>query len=399
MIAGKTVLCLSLAQLISWGVSYYLIGGLGEAMTSSLGWAHGVVYGGFSAALLVMGLTSPLVGRLIDRYGGPSVMITGALLNAAGCLGIAFSYSVPAYYAAWTCLGVAMRLTLYDAAFASLVRVGGHHARRAIAQITLLGGLASTVFWPLSHALLLYFSWRGALWAYAGFALLTIPLHLAIPQGPHENADPAARVVPEPHSLAVGRREIVISGVLYVLIIMLANFLSAGMSSHMLSILAGLGLAASTSVWVSTLMGIGQSLARLGTVLFGRRLHPLNLNVLACGLLPLGFVVVVVVDGQFILAALAFAFLYGAGNGLLTITRGTLPLVLFDHRRYGTFVGRLIAPSFIASAIAPLAYAFVTQRFGETGALVLSLGVACLALAAAMVLNFRYAPTRQRASD
>src|SRR3546814_2726686 len=145
VIARKTVLCLGRAQLISWGVSYYLIGGLGEAMSASLGWSRGVIYGGFSAALLVMGLTSSLTGRLIDRYGGRPVMIIGALLNAAGCLGIAFSHSVPVYYAAWICLGIAMRLTLYDAAFASLVRVGGHHARRPIAQITLLGGLASPV--------------------------------------------------------------------------------------------------------------------------------------------------------------------------------------------------------------------------------------------------------------
>jgi len=397
VIARKTVLCLGLAQLISWGVSYYLIGGLGEAMSASLGWTRGVVYGGFSAALLVMGLTSSLTGRLIDRHGGRPVMIAGALLNAAGCLGIAFSHSVPVYYAAWICLGIAMRLTLYDAAFASLVRVGGHHARRPIAQITLLGGLASTVFWPLGHALVQYFGWRGALWAYAGFALLTIPLHLAIPRGRHEDTLSVAGMVPEQHPLAVGRREIVISGILYVLIMMLANFLNAGMSSHMLGILAGLGLAAATSVWVSTLRGIGQSLARLGAVLFGRRFHPLNLNILACALLPLCFAAVLV-GGQFILAALAFAFFYGAGNGLLTITRGTLPLALFDHRSYGTFVGRLIAPSFIASAVAPLAYAFVMQRFGDTGALILSAGVACLALAAALMLKFRYAPARRRAS-
>jgi MFS family permease len=393
VITRKTVLCLGFAQLVSWGISYYLIGGLGEAMSAGLGWTRSVVYGGFSAALLVMGLTSSLTGRLIDRYGGRPVMIGGALLNAASCLGIAFSDSVPAYYAAWTGLGIAMRLTLYDAAFASLVRAGGHHARRAIAQITLLGGLASTVFWPLGHALVQYFGWRDTLWAYAGFALLTIPLHLAIPPERHDDAAPQAEAGPEQRPLAVGKREVVISGTLYVLIMMLANFLNAGMSSHMLGILAGLGLAASTSVWVSTLRGIGQSSARLGSVLFGRRFHPLTLNVLACALLPLCFAAVFA-GGQFILAALAFAFFYGAGNGLLTITRGTLPLALFDHRSYGTFVGRLIAPSFIASAVAPLAYAFVMQRFGETGALVLSIGVASLTLAAALVLKFRYAPSR-----
>src|SRR3546814_17733686 len=109
-----------------------------------------------------------------------------------------------------------MRLTLYDAAFASLVRVGGHHARRPIAQITLLGGLASTVFWPLGHALVHYFDWRGALWAYAGFALLTIPLHLAIPPSRPEGAAPAAGADSDPRTLAVGRRANVFCGPFYV---------------------------------------------------------------------------------------------------------------------------------------------------------------------------------------
>lgn len=393
MIAARTVWCLGFAQLIAWGVSYYLIGGLGEAIVESLGWTRDVIYGGFSVALLVMGLTSSLTGRLIDRYGGKPVMIVGALLNAAGCLAIAFSHSVLVYYAAWLCLGLAMRLSLYDAAFAALVRAGGRHARRPIAQITLLGGLASTVFWPLGHALVENFGWRHALWVYAGFALLTIPLHLTIPMGRHRDSAEAGEVVAEQRPLATSRREIVISGVLYVVIMMMANFLNAGMSSHMLGILAGLGLAAATSVWVSTLRGIGQSLARLGAVVFAGRFQSLNLNVLACVLLPLCFLAAFA-GGQFIAAALAFAFFYGAGNGLLTITRGTLPLTLFGHRSYGRFVGHLIAPSFLASAVAPLAYAFVMQRFGEGGALVLSMVAGCVALAAAMMLKVRYSRIR-----
>jgi hypothetical protein len=96
------------------------------------------------------------------------------------------------------------------------------------------------------------------------------------------------------------------------------------------------------------------------------------------------------VSGQAAIAAVAFAFVYGAGNGIVTITRGTLPLVLFDHRTYGTFVGRLIAPSFILSAAAPLIYAFVIGRFGEIGALVMSIGVAFLTFAAASLLKLRF---------
>src|SRR5690606_11282039 len=149
VILRRTVLCLGLAQLISWGISYYLIGGFGEQITADLGWSRDLVYGGFSVALLVMGLTSPMAGRLIDRHGGRKIMIVGSALNALGCIGVAVSHDVTVYYAAWICLGLAMRLTLYDAAFAALARISGPDARWPIAQITLLGGLASTVFWPL----------------------------------------------------------------------------------------------------------------------------------------------------------------------------------------------------------------------------------------------------------
>jgi len=388
MITRKTVWCLGLSQLISWGISYYLIGGFGELIAAGFGWTREFAYGGFAVALLVMGLSSPAAGRLIDRYGGRRVMAAGSLATAAGCTGIALSYSAPSYYAAWICLGIAMRLTLYDAAFAALARIGGIEARRPISQITLLGGLASTTFWPLGHLLADNLGWRGALFAYAGFALLTIPLHLAIPDGRCKDSGPTGAAAGH-RPLAVGRREIVTSGILYAGIVICANFMNAGMSAHMISILTGLGLLAPAAVWISSLRGVGQSLARVCEVLFGRRIDPLVLNLFASLLIPSCFLAGLF-SGQFIMAALAFAFFYGAGNGILTITRGTLPLVLFDHRTYGAFVGRLIAPSFILSATAPLVYASVIERFGEKGALYLSTGLASITLTAAVLLKVKF---------
>ena len=118
---------------------------------------------------------------------------TGSVLCAIGCVGLAMAQTVVAYYAAWICLGLAMRATLYDAAFAALVRIGGPEARRPIAQVTLLGGLASTCFWPIGHLLAEAFGWRGALLVYSGFALLTLPLHLAIPTGRHQDNAPSEK--------------------------------------------------------------------------------------------------------------------------------------------------------------------------------------------------------------
>ena len=387
MSTARTTFSLGLAQLISWGISYYLIGGFGERIAADLGWTRNVVYGGFSLALMVMGLISPIAGRLIDAYGGRLVMVAGSLLNALGCVGLALAEDVPSYYAAWICLGVAMRLTLYDAAFAALARIDGPDARRAMSQITLLGGLASTTFWPLGHFLAGHFGWRGAVLAYAGFALLTVPLHLAIPNGRHEGVKRTPDD-PECRPPASSGHDITIKATLYAVIVTLTNFLNAGMGSHMILILAGLGLGASASVWIGSLRGIGQSMARLCEVMFGHRIHPLTLNLLAAGLLPFCFVAGLF-GGQFTPAAFVFAFVYGAGNGLLTITRGTLPLVLFDYRTYGAFVGRLIVPSFMLSAAAPLIYAVVIGRFGETGALFLSAALATVILVAAAFLMMR----------
>lgn len=179
MIARRTVFCLGLSQLVCWGISYYLIGAFAELMTADLGWSRSLVYGGFSAALVTMGVASPLVGHAIDRYGGRPVMIVGSCLMALGCLGLSMTHDPLPYYAAWIGLGVAMRMTLYDAAFAALARLGGAQAKRPISQITLLGGLASTVFWPVGHVLAQAVGWRGAVIVYAGFALLTVPLHPA----------------------------------------------------------------------------------------------------------------------------------------------------------------------------------------------------------------------------
>lgn len=391
MIERRVVAAVGLGQLISWGATYYLIGGFGEQITADLGWSRDFVYGGFAAALLVMGVTSPLAGRLVDRRGGRDVMVAGAVVNAIGCVGVAVSHTLVAYFASWIVLGLGMRLTLYDAAFAALARIGGPEARRAMSGITLLGGLAATVFWPLGHILSEHFGWRAALLVYAGLALLTIPLHLMIPNQRFAGVSRANAVARKPPR-AVGRRQLAAAGALYAVIMTGANFLNAGMSAHMIAMLTGLGLAASVAVWIATLRGIGQSAARLCEILFGARLDPLALNLMACLIMPLSFIAGLF-SGSSTEMGVAFALLYGACNGILTITRGTLPLILFDPQSYGTLVGRLIVPSFILPAAAPLIYAIVIDRLGNAGALYLSAGLAMITLLAAAMLKVLFPKT------
>ena len=386
MITRRLVGALGFGQLVLWGVSYYLIGVFGPRIAADLGWSQTAVYGGFSAALVLMGIVSAPVGRLIDRFGGRPVLIAGSLLTAIGCAALALSHGIVAYYASWLCLGLAMRMSLYDAAFAALARIGGASARRGISGITLLGGLASTALWPIGEALAACYGWRGAVLCYAGLALVTVPLHALIPRERHvPNPGATATVAPR----AKTRDERVLAGLLFGLVNLTANFLNSGMSAYMIGILAGLGLPMAAAVSIAALRGVGQSASRLGELAFGARLDPMMLGLAAAAVLPIAFAAGFA-GGASVPAATAFAALYGAGNGLLTITRGTQPLVLFDPASYGTIVGRLIAPGFFVSALAPLVYAALIERFGYGSALILSLAAAAVTVAASLALWWRF---------
>ena len=188
---------------------------------------------------------------------------------------------------------------------------------------------------------------------------------------------------------ATPQRHQLMAGILYSLIVTMTNFLNSGISAHIIGILSGLGLAASVTIWITTLRGIGQSLARLGEVLFGARLHPVNLNMMAAAVMPLCFLVGLA-SGQFVLAAISFSFFYGASNGLLTITRGTLPLVLFNSMMYGSIVGKLITPSFFLSAAAPLLFSVIIEKFGTSASLYFAAAIAFITLGASIWLKWIY---------
>lgn len=387
MIPPRAIVCLGLTQLVGWGVTFYLIGALGPAMAADLGWNAATVYGGFSAAIVVMAMVSPLAGLAVDRWGGHRVMPAGAVVAALGCALLAAAHGLALYYLAWIALGIGMRLCLYDAAFASLARAAGPTARRPMSQITLFGGLASTVMWPVGHALAGWLGWRGAVLAYGALALSTLPLYLALPR--ERYAAPAGAKDKAATGLTRSLGERRLAGALYALIAMLTNFLAAGNAAHLISLLSGLGLAAAAAVSVAALWGVGQFAARLADVALGSRLHPLTLTLAVGTVLPLCFLLALLSGGN-LYATAAYALLYGACNGLLTITRGTLPLALFDFRSYGTLVGALLIPSFLLTATAPVAYAYLVESHGARGAMAVSVGLAAAIFAAALALRWTF---------
>jgi len=387
LITPILVWTLGASQLLSWGISYYLIAIFAGPISISTGWSLPVVDGGLSVALVVMGLTSRAIGSAIDRFGGRPVMSIGGGLIAVACVLLSAAHSVLLYYVAWLILGIAMRMTLYDAAFATLARLGGPQARQPISQITLLGGLASTALWPLGHALIEALGWRQALWIYAGLALATVPLHLLIPSGKHTRQQLPQISPLGPRTTTSARTRL--AAVLFATGLACTSFLAAAFSAHMISLLSGLGMATTSAVWIATLRGLGQSCARLCEVVFGRHLDPLLLGVVAAGLTTLG-VAAAFWSGVSVAAAIAFSLLFGAGNGLATIVRGTQPLILFGSSSYGALSGRLVTPSFFVSAAAPTIIAIFTEAHGSAAAIVLAALCAMGAFASAATLWIKF---------
>ena len=384
MIARRHIVGLGLSQVVCWGVSFYAIGVLGDAIGAELGWSKTTVHGAFSSALLAMGLVSPLIGRSVDAYGGRVVLSIGSVLLAVGCLWLSTVETLVSYYAAWIFLGIAMRCCLYDAAFAALARIAGPEARRPISQITLLGGLSATCFWPIGQFLSEWVGWRGTFVVYAGFALLTLAVHLPLPSARYERekTEKMSEALPG----LVQDRNVTLRAYCFVLIVGLGNAMHAGMSAHLISILGQIGLGTGLAVAVSSVRGVGQSTGRLLEVASGSRLHPIDLNFVAAAILPIAFAIGLA-SGVSLVAAFSFSFFYGVGTGLLTITRGTLPLVLFENRSYGAYVGRLLVPSFLASAAAPFLFAWVIDRFGAFAALYVCLLLLTLVLVASLALK------------
>ena len=176
--AAHAVVALGISQIIAWGTTLYALGVLGKPIAADTGWSQGLVFGGLTVGLLTSGAVSPVVGRLIDRRGGRAIMSLGSIATAFGLVLLSLVAHPYAYLAVWVLLGVAMRLCLYDAAFAALVQVTPSRGRRAISYLTLFGGFASSIFWPIGHALNGAVGWRQTLLIFAAINLLVcLPLH------------------------------------------------------------------------------------------------------------------------------------------------------------------------------------------------------------------------------
>jgi predicted MFS family arabinose efflux permease len=376
---ARTVAALGAAQTLAWASSYYLPAVLAAPMARDLGVATPMVFAAFSAALLVSAALGPHAGAAIDRWGGRPVLIATNLVFTLGLAALALAEGTRSLFAAWAILGVGMGSGLYEAAFAALVRLHGSGSRNAITGITLIAGFASTVGWPLSALLESEVGWRGACWAWAGLHLvLGMPLNALLPRAPT-----ASPVLTAGASAAAGDGEPGRAAVLLAVVFAATWFVSTAMAAHLPRLLQASGATLAVAVAVGALVGPAQVAGRLLEFGILSRIHPLLSARLAATLHPLGAALLVIVGGP---AAAAFAILHGAGNGILTIAKGTLPLVLFGALGYGERQGWLMVPARIAQALAPWLFGLALDRWGS-GALWLSAAVGSVALGGLLAMQ------------
>ncbi len=378
---------LGTAQTLAWASSYYLPAMLATAMAADLGVSVTTVFAAFSFALIVSAVFGRWAGQLIDHHGGRPVLIGTNLLFAVGLVALALAQGPVLLFLAWGLIGVAMAAGLYDAAFATLVRLYGHDARSSIPGITLIAGFASTVGWPLTAWLELELGWRGACLCWAGLHLLLgLPLNASLPRtGAAPGVSPVAAVAsptaaPAP---AAPPGATFWPTVLLSLVFAVTWFTSTAMAAHLPRLLQSHGLTLAAALALAALVGPAQVAARLLEFGFLRKVHPLLSAQMATAAHPVGAVLLMVVGGP---AALLFTVLHGAGNGILTIAKGTLPLVIFGPKGYGARQGLLMVPARVAQAFAPLVFGLAIDQFGG-GALWVSTGVGLVGLAALVWLQ------------
>src|SRR5579859_2146138 len=367
------ILALGTTQTLAWASSYYLPAILADPIGRDLGMSANWIFAAFSAALVISALLGPRVGRQIDLFGGRPVLCASNLTIAAGLLLLGVTTSIPVLLLAWLLLGIGMGFGLYDAAFAALGRIYGNAARGPITGITLMAGFASTVGWPLTAFGLDHIGWRDTCFAWAAAHLLIgLPLNFFVL--PKVAGAKAAVVNAAKPQIPIDRT-----------MILLAFTFAAGwtvtgaMAAHMPRILEAGGATAVQAVAAGALFGPAQVFARILEVSLFSRYHPLVSTRLACLTHPIGAAILAVAGGP---AAGAFAVLFGMGNGILTIARGTLPLAIFGPKDYGYRLGLIGAPARIAQALAPLAFGLLIDLIGIKVLLVSS----ALSLAALLAL-------------
>ena len=383
----SVILILGSTQTLAWGSSYYLPAIVADPISRSLDISSTWFFAAFSASLLIAALIGPRVGRTIDTYGGREVLAVSNIVIAAGLVVLGLSYTPITLAVAWLLLGVGMGLGLYDSAFAMLGRIYGMEARSAITGISLLAGFASTIGWPLTALGVAELGWRNTCFAWAAVHILIgLPLNLFLLPKP-------SHAIKEAETTTAGRIPFDRNMALLAFAFAAGWMVVAAMAAHLPRLLEAAGATTLQAVAAGALIGPAQVAARIAEASILRKHHPLVSARLAMIAHPIGAGVLAFFGAGG--ASEAFAALHGAGSGVMTIARGTVPLAIFGPENYGYRLGVLGAPARIAQAAAPLLFGVLIDQFGSA-TLILSSALSIAGLVALCLVSATALPNRSK---
>ncbi|MEV6603150.1 MFS transporter [Kutzneria sp. NPDC051319] len=382
-----TVLCAT--EITSWGVLFYAFPVLSAQITTTTGWSTTVVTAALSVSQLVAAIAGIPVGRRLDRHGPRAVMTAGSTLGVLAIVAIASATDLAWFFAAWILAGAAMGAVLYPPAFAALTRWHGRDRVRALTMLTLAGGLASTVFAPLTAWLSTLLSWRETYLVLAGLlAVVTIPAHwfgLTPPWPPHPSPTPG-QVHADPGRVARSRGFLVLAASLSV-----AAFATFAVVINLVPLLDERGVDAGTAAVALGLGGAGQVAGRLGYVALARRTSVRTRTLLI--LLAMGITTAMLSVLINVTALICAAVLAGAARGVFTLLQATAVTDRWGTTYYGHLTGLLSAPLTVAMAMAPFIGALLAKLLGGYATAFLLLGAVA---AAAAVLSVGATPRGRR---
>jgi predicted MFS family arabinose efflux permease len=372
------ILLLGTTQTLGWASSFYLPAILADRIATDLGMSSTWFFAAFSAALVVSAMVGPRVGRTVDAVGGREVLASSNVIFAIGLVVLALAHEQAMLWIAWFILGLGMGIGLYDTAFAALGRIYGLEARSSITGITLLAGFASTVGWPLTAWGAAELGWRETCLAWAAAHILVgLPLNLLLPKS--SRSPISENGTAKPH-IPIDRAMIVLG-----LAFAASWTVVTAMAVHLPRLLEAAGASTMQAVAAGALIGPSQVGARILEASLMKRFHPMVSARLSVALHPMGATVLAVFGAA---ASAPFTILHGAGSGILTIARGTVPLSIFGAENYGYRLGLLGAPTRIATAAAPLLFGLLIDRFG-TGVLLFSSALSFAALVGLCTLRMK----------
>ena len=381
---------LGLYVLLMYGITYYAISTAAPRMAVTFGIGVSSVFALLTVSLLATAMVAPALGRWVDKIGSTRALLIGTVARAVALALMALAPEFWSFAAAFVVVQVLGQLTEYDATFAVAVDLAGNDARKAMSQITLWGGLASTAFWPLTALMLRHMAWQDMLLVHVLLlAVVAVPIAARAGQiaqrrggrgaaaaNPGADRDvPSPPPAPSPLVFSVLAAAFAFGGVAYTL------------PALMLPVLEGLGLGAAAIV-AGMLFGPAQTAGRFMDLLLGTRVKALHVAIMATAMLLVALAVLLLGSGIPEMA-MVFAMLFGAGAGVSYVARGSVVLEIYGTEAYALWLGRLSSVRLVVSAASPFVLSLVLENLGAASVIAVCLGVAMLSLGCFLWLAWR----------